>query len=89
MRILVSGATGYVGSRLIPRLVASGHEVSCMVRDASRVDPRVAESTRIVVADAVQPESVAAAMQEIDVAYYLIHQSTWQPLKLFNRRDCQ
>ncbi|MGC1451864.1 MAG: SDR family oxidoreductase [Candidatus Sulfotelmatobacter sp.] len=73
MRILVSGATGYVGSRLIPRLVASGHEVSCMVRDASRVDPRVAESTRIVVADALQPESVAAAMQDIDVAYYLIH----------------
>jgi len=73
MKILVSGATGYVGSRLIPRLVASGHEVSCMVRDASRVDPRVAESTRIVVADALQPESVAAAMQGIDVAYYLIH----------------
>jgi uncharacterized protein YbjT (DUF2867 family) len=73
MRILVSGATGYVGSRLIPRLVDSGHEVSCMVRDASRVDPRVAESTRIVVADVLQTESVAAAMQGIGVAYYLIH----------------
>jgi uncharacterized protein YbjT (DUF2867 family) len=73
MRILVSGATGYVGSRLIPRLVAAGHEVSCMVRDAWRVDPRVAESTRVVVADALQPESVAAAMQGIEVAYYLIH----------------
>jgi uncharacterized protein YbjT (DUF2867 family) len=66
MKILVSGATGYVGSRLIPRLVASGHEVSCMVRDASRVDPRVSESTRTVVADALQPESIAAAMQGID-----------------------
>ena len=73
MKILVSGATGYVGSRLIPRLVDSGHEVSCMVRDASRVDPRVAESTRNVVADVLQPESVAAAMQGIEVAYYLIH----------------
>jgi uncharacterized protein YbjT (DUF2867 family) len=73
MRILVSGATGYLGSRLIPRLVAAGHEVSCMVRDAWRVDPRVAESTRIVVADALQPESVSAAMQGIEVAYYLIH----------------
>ena len=73
MRILVSGATGYVGSRLIPRLVDSGHEVSCMVRDASRVGPRMAESTRIVVADVLQPESVAAAMQGIEVAYYLIH----------------
>jgi len=73
MRILASGATGYVGSRLIPRLVAAGHEVSCMVRDAWRVDRRVAESTRIVVADALQPESLAAAMQGIEVAYYLIH----------------
>ena len=73
MRILVSGATGYVGSRLIPRLVDSGHEVSCMVRDASRVDLRMAESTRIVVADVLQPETVAAAMQGVKVAYYLIH----------------
>jgi uncharacterized protein YbjT (DUF2867 family) len=86
MKILVSGATGYVGSRLIPRLVASGHEVSCMVRDASRVDPRVAESTRIVVADALQPESIAAAMQEIDVAYYLIH-SMSAPGGDFQERD--
>ena len=73
MRILVSGASGYVGSRLIPRLVACGHEVSCMVRDASRVDPRVAESTRTVVADALQPQGMAAALQGIEVAYYLIH----------------
>jgi uncharacterized protein YbjT (DUF2867 family) len=72
-RILVSGASGYVGSRLIPRLVASGHEVSCMVRDASRVDRQMAEGTRIVVADALQPESLAAVMQGINVAYYLIH----------------
>ena len=73
MRILVSGATGYVGSRLIPRLVDSGHDVSCLVRDASRVDPGVARSARILVADVLQPESVAAAMQGIEVAYYLIH----------------
>ncbi len=73
MRILVSGATGYVGSRLIPRLVDSGHDVSCLVRDASRVDPGVAQSARIVVADVLQPESVVAAMQGIEVAYYLIH----------------
>jgi uncharacterized protein YbjT (DUF2867 family) len=73
MRILVSGATGYVGSRLIPRLVASGHDVTCMVRDVSRVAPRMAESTRLVIADALQPQSLAAAMQGIDVAYYLIH----------------
>ena len=86
MRILVSGATGYVGSRLIPRLVASGHEVSCMVRDAARVDRQVAESSRIVVADALQPESLAAAMQGIDVAYYLIH-SMSASVRDFQQRD--
>ena len=86
MRILVSGATGYVGSRLIPRLAASGHEVSCMVRDASRVPPLVAESTRLVVADALRAESLAAAMQGIDVAYYLIH-SMSSPGGDFQQRD--
>jgi uncharacterized protein YbjT (DUF2867 family) len=73
MRVLVSGATGYVGSRLIPLLVASGHDVSCMVRDLSGLSPRVAENSRVVVADALQPQSLSAAMQGVDVAYYLIH----------------
>ncbi len=73
MKILVSGANGYVGSKLIPRLVASGYEVSCMVRNASRLDRRMAEGVRVVVADALKPENLAAAMQGINVAYYLIH----------------
>ena len=73
MRILVSGATGYVGSRLIPRLAACGHDVVCMVRDVSRVPPQTAESPRLVIADALQPPSLVAAMQGVDVAYYLIH----------------
>ena len=73
MKILISGATGYVGSRLVPYLVACGHEVICMVRHASRASRRVADSTHLVIADALQPESLAAAMQGIDVAYYLIH----------------
>lgn len=73
MKILVSGATGYVGSRLIPRLLACGHEVSCMVRNASRMPARATEKARVVVADALQPESLAEAMRGIEVAYYLIH----------------
>ncbi len=86
MKILVSGATGYVGSRLVPRLVASGHEVVCMVRDAARVPRRMAESTRLAVADALQPESLTAAMRGIDVAYYLIH-SMSAPGGDFQQRD--
>ena len=37
MKILITGATGYVGGQLLPRLLESGHEVTCMVRDASRL----------------------------------------------------
>ena len=37
MKILITGATGYVGGQLLPKLVESGHEVTCMVRDASRL----------------------------------------------------
>ena len=88
MKILVSGATGYVGSRLIPRLIADEHEVSCMVREASRLSPRLAASTRLVVADALQPESLTAAMSGIDVAYYLIH-SMSAPHQDFQQRDWQ
>jgi uncharacterized protein YbjT (DUF2867 family) len=86
MKILVSGATGYVGSRLVPRLAASGHEVVCMVRDAARAPRGMAESARLVVADALQPESLTAAMRGIDVAYYLIH-SMSAPGGDFQQRD--
>jgi uncharacterized protein YbjT (DUF2867 family) len=86
MRILVSGANGYVGSRLIPRLAARGNQVDCMVRDASQIST-CTENTRVVVADALQPASLAAAMEGIDVAYYLIH-SMSAPGEDFDQRDC-
>jgi len=73
MKILVSGATGYVGSKLVPRLVASGHDVTCMVRDAARLLPQVAQGTRVVVADPLEPQSLGCALRGIEVAYYLIH----------------
>lgn len=73
MKILVSGATGYVGSKLVPRLVKRGYDVSCMVRDAARVARAIAEDTQIVVADSLQPETLPSAMKGVDVAYYLIH----------------
>ncbi len=72
MRILITGATGYVGGQLLPRLVEAGHEVACMVRDASRPG-RSLEGARIVEADALRPDSLLPALQGIEVAYYLIH----------------
>ena len=73
MKILVSGATGYVGSKLVPRLVGRGCDVVCMVRNQASAAPERAEQARLVTGDALRPESLDAAMQGIDVAYYLIH----------------
>ena len=52
MRILITGATGYVGGQLLPRLVEAGHEVTCMVRDLTRLGSGL-EGARIVEADAL------------------------------------
>lgn len=72
MKILVTGATGYVGSHLLPRLVERGHDVTCMVRDVARLGTGM-EGVQIVEADALNSETLSSAMQGMEVAYYLIH----------------
>jgi uncharacterized protein YbjT (DUF2867 family) len=72
--ILVTGATGYIGGRLIPRLLEMGYRVRCLVRDPARLQGRAWHSdVEIVPGDVLQPESLAQAMQGVQVAYYLIH----------------
>ncbi|MGC4803462.1 SDR family oxidoreductase [Micromonospora sp. DT233] len=74
MRCLVTGATGYIGGRLAPRLLAQGHTVRCLVRRASRLrDVPWAAQTEIVEADLRRPETLPAAFDGVDVAYYLVH----------------
>jgi uncharacterized protein YbjT (DUF2867 family) len=73
MRILVTGATGYVGSKLIPKLVKAGHQVTCMVRNRSRVSEHALVGARLVQADALNANSLLPVLDGIDVAYYLIH----------------
>jgi uncharacterized protein YbjT (DUF2867 family) len=74
MKILVTGATGYIGGRLVPRLVKRGHDVRCLVRDADRIAGRDwLSSTRVFEGDALDETVVAAALRGVDVAYYLIH----------------
>ncbi|MCK9896818.1 SDR family oxidoreductase [Frankia sp. AgB32] len=74
MRILVTGATGYLGGRLAPRLLDRGHDVRAMTRDPARLrDIPWAARADIVQADARDPDSLPAALDGIDVAYYLIH----------------
>ncbi len=72
--ILVTGSTGYLGGRLVPRLLDMGYRVRCLVRDPVRLQGRPWESAvEIVAGDVLQPESLAPAMQGIRAAYYLVH----------------
>jgi len=71
---LVTGATGYVGGRLVPELLAAGHSVRVLVRDPARVqDAPWRDRVEIAVGDAASADDLAWAMTGIDVAYYLMH----------------
>ena len=72
-KILVTGATGYVGGRLVPRLLAAGHAVRCVVRDPSRLEGRSWPDVEVVQGDLLAPETLAAALSGIDTAYYMVH----------------
>ena len=78
MKILLTGATGYIGKRLLPVLVDQGHEVICCVRDVDRFNPRpsVRERIQIIEIDFLNPDSLIAIPTDIDGAYYLIHSMT-------------
>jgi len=75
MKILVTGATGYIGKRLIPLLVNDGHDVVCAVRDKLRADKSYLEEDQIEIieADFLKPACLKNIPDDIDVAYYLIH----------------
>lgn len=72
MRVCVTGATGFIGSRLVPELLGAGHEVTVVTRDPSGYDPP-SEDVRVVEGDLLEPGSFDAALEDVDVAYYLVH----------------
>jgi uncharacterized protein YbjT (DUF2867 family) len=75
-RILVTGATGYIGGRLVPRLLDAGHRVVCLTRSRRKLAARAwadRAGIEVVVGDAEKPEDLARALAGVDVAYYLVH----------------
>ncbi|HSK19946.1 MAG TPA: SDR family oxidoreductase [Longimicrobiales bacterium] len=72
--VLVTGATGYIGGRLVPRLLSAGHAVRCLVRDQGRLQGRSwQDDVEVVTGDVLQPDTLEAAMSGVTAAYYLVH----------------
>lgn len=71
--VLLTGATGYIGGRLLTRLEASGVRVRCLVRRPEFLASRVGPNTEVVAGDVADLNSLRHAMQGVDTAYYLIH----------------
>ena len=75
MKILITGATGYIGKRLIPILLNEGHDLVCTVRDIARVDHLFPKQHQIefIEADFLKADSLQSIPKDIDIVYYLIH----------------
>ena len=75
MKILLTGATGYIAKRLLPALLQEGHDVICCVRDKHRFDPTLygPATPQVIEVDFLQPETLARIPADISAAYYLIH----------------
>lgn len=73
-RVLVTGATGYVGGRLIPELLAAGFTVRASARTPEQLEGRPwADQVEVVQADLQEPEEVRAAMEDVHTVLYLVH----------------
>lgn len=75
MKILLTGATGYIGKRLLPMLVDQGHDVVCSVRDKARFNPpkSLGDKIEVIEVDLLDQESLKNIPDDIEGAYYLVH----------------
>jgi uncharacterized protein YbjT (DUF2867 family) len=71
--ILLTGASGYVGGRLLPSLENQGYRLRCLARRPEILKPKVSPSTEVVAGDVLDRPSLDAAMRGVDVAYYMVH----------------
>ena len=70
---LLTGATGYIGGRLLRRLERDGSAVRCLCRNPEALGWRVAPGTEVVRGDLLQPASLGVAFSGVDTAFYLVH----------------
>ena len=75
LNILVTGANGYIGMRLIPKLVEDGHRVYCAVRNPERLslNPDLLKKVKLITIDFLNKPKTNSIPKETDVVYYLIH----------------
>ena len=75
MKILLTGATGYIGQSLLPVLLQQGHEVICCVRDKGRFDatPFDPDRVKVIEVDFLNEKSLHSIPEDIEIAYYLMH----------------
>ena len=71
--MLITGATGYIGGRLVPVLEGAGVRLRCLARRPAALASRVSQTTEVVAGDLLDPGSLDRALAGIDVAYYLVH----------------
>lgn len=86
--VLVTGVTGYIGGRLVPKLLEAGYRVRVMVRDRNRLQGRAwLNQVEVVQADVLDLVSLSTVMTDVSVAYYLIHSMSGSAD--FDQRDLQ
>ncbi|GHD82561.1 uncharacterized protein YbjT (DUF2867 family) [Salinibacterium amurskyense] len=74
MRVLVTGATGYLGGRLVPRLIEAGHSVRVLVRNPRKLrDVPWSDDVEVIVGDLTDADSLVDAVDGVDALYYLVH----------------
>lgn len=88
MEILVAGATGYIGSWLVPQLLRAGHHVRVLARDPARARAMMPASVQIVAGDVLAPATLPNALVGVEAAYYLIHSMEHDEFS-FEERDRQ
>lgn len=81
MKILLTGANGYIGARLLPRLAEAGHEIYALVRSRFRIEvpEQFRERIHVVEGDLLNPSTLSAIPDEIEAAYYLVHSMSDSP----------